>query len=187
MINSKDDYSDYISGSGHNSGGEMAELTSLIEQQHAIEQQMNELELEMQGLKTRHRHVSENAIPEAMESLGMTMFRTVSGISAEVAETVRASISAGNKTRAFAYMNENGYGALIKRKVVTEFGLNSEKESAALTDRLRAEGHLTQYEMKVEPSTLTSFVKEQLAEGKNIPQDAFGVMRQRVAKITINN
>jgi hypothetical protein len=69
--------------------------------------------------------------------------------------------------------------------VVVAFGRKQIEEAQELVDKLRALGKLANLEKNVHHSTLDAFIREQLAEGKDIPLDIFSVDRNRVAKVTI--
>jgi hypothetical protein len=74
---------------------------------------------------------------------------------------------------------------LIKREVKVEFGKDQEEWAQELERELKGWKHPLKVDVKrgVHPSTLASFVTEQLQEGVEIPLDTFGVYRQRAAKI----
>jgi hypothetical protein len=140
-----------------------------------------------QMLKTAQeaeRQIREHDLPTFMrDTLGLTTFTTNDGLTVEVETKIRASIG-DRKIEAFAWLVTNGHGALIKRTVEVAFN----REQAKLAEELCLE--LSQQEnagvrqtMKVEPATLTAWVKTQLEEGNPIPMDLFGVFEQRYANI----
>lgn len=176
------DYSKYI-GVGHNSEGAFAELNKLVDEQHAAEQEVNRLMLELKRAQEAQLDISQRRLPELMDSLGLSTFKTTSGLAITIQEKIRASISQENKPKAFAWLEEHGFGGLIKRNVVIKFGRDQEEEAVQYLDTLRQDGKDAALDKTVHSSTLASFVREQLEEGKNIPVEVFGVFRQREAKI----
>ncbi len=187
MSQNKDpfDYTDYV-GVGHNSApDDLLEITKLAEAQFEAQKKVDKLTEELKDATTALRNIAEKQLPEAMDALGVTIFTTTSGIAVKVSEKIRASLAPEHRPAGFAWLEENGYGAIIKSEVVVAFSRNEIEDAKQLVDALRVSRRLANLERKVEPSTLTAFIKEQLAQGKDIPLNIFGVYRQRVAKVEV--
>lgn len=183
MTNDDFDYSAYV-GLGHNSGeNALSELSQLAEDQHKAEIKVTRLEAELKIAQEELRQVAERALPEKMEELGLSEYKTTGGLTVEVSEKIRASLTVDNRQKGHYWLEKNKFGGLIKTNVVVSFSRGQLYEAQEFVARLRIEGKLANLERKVEPSTLTAFVKEQLTQGKEIPLDVFGVFRQRVAKV----
>lgn len=178
------DYSEYADV-GHNHPDDLHELTKLAEAQRAAEASVEKLEEELKSAKEVLKNIAEKQLPQKMEEVGLTTFETSSGISVEISEKIRASLAPENRPKAYAWLEENGFGGMIKSNVVVNFGRNEITEAATLVEQLRLSNRLANLERKVEPMTLTAFVSEQLTQGKDIPLDIFGVFRQRIAKIEV--
>lgn len=179
------DYSAYV-GVGHNGAPEeLLEVTKLAEATLAAQTKVEKLEGDLKTATQDYRSLAEKKLPEAMELLGMSSFTTTSDISIEVSEKIRASLAPENRPKAFTWLEENGYGGIIKSEVVVVFKRHQIDEAKKFADELRQKGYLANLERKIEPSTLTAFIKENLAQGKDIPLDIFGVFRQRIAKVEV--
>ncbi len=129
------------------------------------------------------RSIAENQIPELMDDIGLASFETKSGIKLTVSDVVRASIPKVRREEAYEWMDDKGYGELIKHKVTIAFGRDEGDQAEELIETLEAVGHRVTDEKKVESSTLRKFVGDLLEEGADIPMDLFGAAQFRKAKI----
>ncbi len=180
-----EDYSAYI-GIGHNSSpDELLEVTKLAEEQHAIQDKIAILENGLKLAQIELKNVAENRLPEAMEKLGLSTFTTASGISVEVNEKIRCSLPTENRPKGIAWLEEQKLDPIIKSEVVVAFGRNQLEEAKTLLAQLRADNKIANLERTVHHSTLDSVLRERLANGQDVPQDIFGVYRQRVAKVEV--
>lgn len=169
------------------SGGELAQLSILAEQARSAEYDVERIQNELKAAQSRHRSLVEHEIPTLMEQVGMEKFSTTDGLQIAIRETIRASMGSGPaKDRNLGWLEEQGHEAIIKLAVAIPFGRGEEDRQRGkdLATRLRAEGFEASFERKVEPSTLSSLIRELLEEGRPVPEESFGVFRQRVAKIT---
>jgi hypothetical protein len=127
--------------------------------------------------------VSEVALPEKMEALGMETFTTTSGLKVKIKETIRASIPKENPTASLNWLRENGHGGVIKRTVKLEFGKGKDEQADEIVQTLRTGGYDVSDEANVHFMTLGALAKELLTSGQDMPADLFGIHRQRVSKI----
>ena len=157
----------------------MHELALLAEQQAAAEVEVAEAEAALKARKEELRIISEETIPEKMEAVGLTTLKTETGLTIKIDDTIRANISKDNTARAMAWLREHGHQFLIKR-TLTVIASDDEQgdELASLLD-----GYDVADMPKVNAQSLSKFVREMLAEGEDVPQDLFGVYRQRKAKV----
>lgn len=179
------DYSAYTENK--TTDGELGRLSEMAETARRLEDQVAEAQQTLKKLQEEHRTVVEHQIPELMDSIGMEKFSTRGGLNIAVREAIRASLGSGpEKDRNIKWLEDNGHEAIVKMSVVVPFGRGEEQRAAAkaLSDRLQAEGCDASFERKVEPSTLSALVRELLEQGSPVPEEAFHVHRQRVAKIT---
>lgn len=129
------------------------------------------------------RNIAEQQIPELMDTLGIASFETKSGVKLTVADVIRASIPKVRREEAYKWMDEAGFGGLVKHKVIINFGRDEGEAAADLIQDLKTDGHMVSDEKKVESSTLRKFVGDLLNDGKKIPMDLFGAAQFRKAKI----
>ena len=158
---------------------ELAKLAKLADQQLAAEQVVFEREKELKQAQRELKELSEVQIPELMDELGIDGFETTSGLKITIKENIRASISKANLSKALQWLKDNGHGKMIQR---TFSVVPSDDDEAATLTQL-----LDKYEYsdlpKVHHQTLTSFVRNKLEAGEEIPMELLGVYRQRVSKI----
>ena len=163
-------------------------LTVLISLAHAQKEKEEELaaaEKEVKRIKQELTHISEVQLPELMDELRMPEFKTEDGLKVSVSEIIRASMgrSEEEKNKALDWLEAHGHEKLIKRTVEVPFSRKQQDQALKLRDALINEGHYAVFSRKVEPSTLRSFVIEELRSGNNIPLELFKVQRSRRAKV----
>lgn len=189
MIDIKDLANEYASDAAEADGPKtdnvMVRLQQLAEKQADAEQVLLKAQEATDAAKKALDQISERELPQAMEELGMEMFQTSSGLVIKIKETVRASIPKNSKSRALQWLREHGHAALIKRCVSIEFGRDEDEAAASLADELLSRGLIVEDDASVHAQTLAAFVREALAEGKDIPMDLLGVFRQRKSVIEI--
>lgn len=185
MSEQKDyDYSAFV-GVGHNSVNELSEIALLAEAQFAAQQLVDKLELDLKAAENALKEISEKKLPEKMDALGLSTYSTTSGINVKVSEKIRASLAVENRAKGYAWLEANGFGGIIKSAVMVAYRKDQLNEANEFVEDLRKQGKVVNLERKVEPSTLTAFVKERLTNGEELPLEVFGVFRQRIAKVEI--
>lgn len=179
------DYGDYVEKP--TAEGDLATLANLAEQARVAEDEVEQAQRALKAAQDRHRTLVETQIPELMEKCGVEKFQTRNGLNIEVRENIRASLGSGPEKEAnLDWLEQNGHEAIVKLAVVVPFGRGEEERSAAkelAQDLVINRGVNAQFERKVEPSTLSSLVRELLEEGRAVPEAQFHVFRQRIAKI----
>jgi len=155
-----------------------------MEAEKEVEAAKEILSLKEQNLK----HISQHLLPKLAEEAGLQDKFTVNGITITIKEDVRANIPEAKRPEALAWLEENDHGDLIKREFKVVFGRDQEDWAAEFEQQLQESEQPLNYELKrgVHASTLTAFVKAQMAEGVDIPVDLFGVFRQQVSKIKVS-
>jgi len=73
---------------------------------------------------------------------------------------------------------------LIKRNISVAFSRDQEVIAHELEAQLGARFENVRTDRKVEPSTLRSWIGEQLEAGAEVPLELFGAWEQRVARIS---
>ena len=149
--------------------GKLADILSKLYDRKLV------LENDLEGVKKEVRRIEEQEIPALMAELGMKKFTLEDGSEVKVNPFYSASINKERQDEAFGWLNDHGFGDLIKNTVTAKFG----KGQDALAERVAAElaqnGYLVDTSKKVEPMTLKAFVKEQYEQGNSVPDDLFGV------------
>lgn len=159
----------------------LQEMAKLAQEYVAAEAEVARLQSELKAAQQRAVQLGEVIIPERMDELGLATITTSDGATLSVLENIRASLPKEAKGAALAWLRDNGYAALIKRKVTVEFGKGEDEKAKEALERLN--GFDVSDDQTVHPQTLQAWVRECLAEGIEIPQETFGVYRQRLTKV----
>ena len=94
-------------------------------------------------------------------------------------------ITASNNTEddLHQWLIDNNHGDLIKNEVKLKFSRGEEEAADKIVNELLAKGLNPQQVKSVHSGTLSAFVKEQLSEGAEIPEQLLGVYIGRKAII----
>ncbi len=176
------DYSQYENQS--TSEDAMAELSRLATRMAQEAQRVDRLEKELKEAQKAFRDTSEGAIPSLMDTIHIADFTTTSGVKIKIRETIHASITKEKSQAALAWIEANGYGAMIKNQFTVSYPTDQSEIAEALKKYL--EENRANYKQKesVHHSTLRAWARELLEEGKEIPLDLISVYRKRIAKVS---
>lgn len=164
---------------------DLHQLAELAKQMFEAEQEVDRCTKKLEKATKALRTVAERDIPELMDKCGMAEFTTNTGLHLIVKQLVRASISKANRLKAVEWLDENGHGGLVKRKVWVDFTRDQQDAAKQLLEELREKGFENVAEdANVHPQTLGAWVRERLAEGEAFPEKLFGVNKHKVAKIS---
>lgn len=144
---------------------------------------VNDAELALAATKEAKRIIEEETIPSAMQELGLQKLQLNTGQTISVSQEVYASMKNADKPKAFTWLNENGFGGLLKVEVKALFGKGEQESAIDLARRLRMEGLNAYADENIHTSTLKAFLKEQLKNGADVPLDLFGARPVWVAKV----
>jgi len=122
---------------------QLKELADLATELHDLRCQIANVSSILQSLQEDERELSQVTLPEKMKEIGMSTFSLKSGEKVSIKHKIKASLTKARKEEGFAWLRENGHGTLIKERVVEE---------------------------NVHPQTLSAFAREQLAQGKPLPE-----------------
>lgn len=138
----------------------------------------------LKDAKEAARMLREETIPSAMQEMGLEEVKLNTGQKISIKQEVYASIPAANKNQAYDWLNEHGFGGLIKMEVATQFAKGEQENAVTLLKTLQNMGLQPTLDQNVHAQTLKAFLKEQLARGTNIPLDLFGARPVWTAKIS---
>lgn len=184
MDNTANDYLAYVTQSSSEKG-ELTQLQELAERQASAAARVTELQAQLNEAQETYKELAERLVPEFMDNVGMSEFKTASGLIIKVKETIRASIPKARAPAAYAWLKENGHASLIKRVVSVAFGKGEDDQANSLVENL-SDAYEVEDNASVHASTLAAFVREKLAKGEDVPIELFGVHRQRVSEISVN-
>jgi|TARA_R110000824_G_scaffold50752_7_gene141543 hypothetical protein len=162
----------------------MGQISKLAVSQIRLEDRIKVLNEDLKAVKGELRKIQEELLPEALIEFGITGFDTKEGYRVDVTKHYSASIPKTKLDEAFAWLNDNSYGDLIKNQVMTKFVRGEEAQAEALYKTLCEQGHTVDTKKWVEPMTLKAFARERVEAGDEFPSDLFGLYICDKAKIT---
>lgn len=169
----------------------------------SIEEAMGALQVQMQLQSDRLNLIQLEILPSLMDSIGLSDFRLKSGERVLVKPLIRASLpsqgaiekerDADKKAealdryeRGLTYLKAHGAAALIKQTLEAVLGKGEEPLAKKAVKALKDLGVQAAITRGVHPATLTSWVKERLAGGKEVDMDLFRVFNGHKAEIEGN-
>ena len=180
-----DNFSEYAEDAaptiGDNAG---AALSHLVDRLAEADELVDIAERELAEAKARAERIRTKDLPEAMDELGTTEWKsTTSGLKVVINEKVLAAPKKENRLTVISWLEEHGHSGLIKRNLTVPFGRGEDQEAKAnaLVSELEDKGMSPEFQKSVHTQTFAAWVREQLAEGVTIPVDLFGVRKIRRA------
>jgi hypothetical protein len=155
--------------------GELSIVSNLANKQLKLATEVAELEASLKAKKEELRLTSEQELPDAMQTAGLTQIRLSSGENITINEFYNAHISKANQEKAYEWLVSNGHEGLIKNEVLMKFGRDESEIVEQTVSALQSRGLSPEVRQSVHPSTLKAFVKEQFTSGNDIPTEPFGI------------
>lgn len=176
-------FEDIVASVGGVDDKEMSRLAKLADMMVRIERRKSDLETELKETEKELQRIQEHEIPALMAEIGVKSFKLDNGAEVSVKNYYSASINKERQDEAFGWLNENGFGDLIKNVVSTSFGRGQESAAEQFARDCYEKGLNAAMKKWVEPMTLKAFAKEQIEKGENLPDDLFGVYVGQKASI----
>lgn len=114
---------------------------------------VSERETDLQEAQQIVKDLESQILPDMLDEFGLESLTLKDGTKLTVKPFVAAHISKEHEPEAFQWLQDHGYGDIIKERTV----------------------------INVHPSTLKAWAKERVESGDNIPDDLFGVYVGRKA------
>ncbi|CAB4165440.1 hypothetical protein UFOVP815_49 [uncultured Caudovirales phage] len=160
----------------------IATLAALL---RGAEANVADLTADLQEAKEEVRRLQEDDLPELMRELGLSEIKLEDGAKVTVVNEVDCNISEERRSRAHAWLADNGFGGIIKSAITVEFGRDEHAEALEAAEKIHdVTGRDALLKEGVHPQTLKAFVKEQMAAGVTVPQELFGIRPYSKAKLT---
>lgn len=122
-------------------------------------------------------------MPESMNELGLDFARLADGTEFRLAEGVEVKIPDARRAEAYAWLDEGGFGGIIKTVVSAEFS-RADRDAALAALETMQEMHSDVFlKETIHPATLTSFIKERMAAGESFPAELFEIQPYQFVKI----
>lgn len=179
-MNSFEDIVDSLSAVDDQSASRLAKLADFMVR---LDKRKQDLENELKDLDKQIQQVQEHEIPALMAELGFKSFKLADGSEVTVKNYYSASINKERQDEAFGWLNQNGFGDLIKNVVSTSFSRGQEAVAEQFAAECSERGLNAATKKWVEPMTLKAFAKEQIEKGAPLPDELFGVYVGQKASI----
>lgn len=163
---------------------DLARVAAVARKQWVYEQQVEEAEKLLEERKKLLNEVRDKELPDLMQEVGMAEFKLDNGYKVTVKNEVYCSIPEDPEP-AFAWLRENGFGAIIKNFVSVAFGKGEDEIAKSAVQALVDLGLQPEIKTSVHPSTLKAFIKEQMAKGIAVPLESFGAYAVNRSKIDV--
>lgn len=124
-----------------------------------------------------------DVLPELMQEVGITSITLDDGSVVELKEEVSAKIPDPFKVMAYEWLEQHGFGGIIKTKVIAEFGKDERKEAVEFARHAAEDHERVSLDESVHPQTLKAFVRERMEVGDPLPMELFGVYPYNIAKL----
>ena len=156
---------------------------------HVLELQRleDEIKIEEERLSRKKQQadkLSQQVIPEIMDSMKLKTMKLKDGSAIEVKEIYSATIPIDKKEGAFNWLRNNDLGDLIKNEITVSFGRNEDNKASDYAILAQGQGYEPVQKLKVEPMTLKALVRERLESGQEMPSDLFNVFTGNRTKVT---
>lgn len=145
----------------------MKELLRLIENQIHLESEVAIREKKLDELKRDLKNYQENLIPEKANELGINSLELADGKKLSFKDNYYPKIVS---PEFYDWMRSNNFGAVIKDELKAEFDKGDSENALAAVRMLADIGISAAIKESVHHSTLKAFVKEQLTDGKPLPE-----------------
>ena len=179
----QDAYADFKSSDDSNFKTVLRQLADEFEQAQA------EVDLAAEVLSVKQgilKDLEENRIPDATQGME-GVFDLGDGRKLELKEYIRGSIAGEKAAPAIKWIDENGYGHIVKRQLVFEFDKDSMGKYEDFVDYVKdyvtKKNVVMQPKFNVHPQTLMAWMREMLSNGEQFPKEVFGFYHQRKAKV----
>jgi len=159
------------------------ELAMLARKMGEYKQNIDDCKDRVAEAEEKLRVLKEETIPNIMTEIGVTSIQLDSGEIIEIKQEVYAQPRKEDKPLICEWLNDNGFGGLIKVMVAIQFGKGDQEEAVNLFQELNAEYSGVLLTEDIHPQTLKAFLREQITKGKNIPLDLFGAKPVMEAKL----
>lgn len=178
------DLAEAIEGDVKEPEGSLERAIALGELMDAAAQEVSRLERELKDAKQHYNSIAMDRLPDLLSELGLASITLKNGATIQVVSDVSCSITKAKHDAAMKWLVDHDFGGIITTNVTVAFPVSEQEDAAQFAADVAKEHDGVIYKAAVHPSTLKSFVKEQLANGAELPLDLFSVHQYNIAKLT---
>lgn len=159
-------------------------ITEVVQRLTRAQEQVSKLEEAYKLAKAVLDQIQCIELPDLLQEMGLEEFTTSSGLKVRLKSDVKVNITKENLPAAVRWMDEHGFGDLVKRAFHIQFGRDEAELAKKFASQLAEQAGLDVEEgLKIEPSTLKKFVRGQIADGGDLPTDLINVFEFRLAEV----
>ena len=175
-------------------------VSDLAQTMFDTEREIEDLEKLLKEKKQNLTKLAEQDLPDLMQELNMKDFTLNNGAKGEIQDIASGSIPSATaimrakpedrselelrQQQCFDWLRSNNAGSMIKSNVEVQFSKGEDEACNEFTKELRERNLFYRRAVGVHHGRLNSFIKEQLADGKDVPHDLFKIYVGRKAKLT---
>ena len=164
--------------------GELSRIATLVGAYQRALDEVSRLEESLKEAEKMRDRLSSLDIPNAMDEAGMSEITLRDGSKVKIESVTRGHITKANQEAAFQWLQDNGYGDIIKAELKVGVGRGETDQLADLAEVVMSEfGWSPDVKQSIHPQTLYAFIRERRAEGDDMPEDLLGVTEFRQTKV----
>lgn len=161
----------------------MQEIGDLVSKMVDLETEVDDIQEKLKEKNKKLQELQFNKIPDLFDEFGLSKLALLDGTKIEIKRSYAASITDANRKDCFAWLKKNKHDSLIKHEIIAKLKKGEIKEAKEMLKLLKKQGVTFVDKQGIHPQTLNSFVREQIENGENFPQELFKVFPIRKAKV----
>ena len=161
-------------------------LSSHVLELQKLEDEIKKDEERLLQKKAQADKLSQQVIPEIMDSMKLKTMKLKDGSAIEVKEIYSATIPLDKREGAFNWLRNNDLGDLIKNEITVSFGRNEDNKASEYANLAESNGYQPVQKLKVEPMTLKALYRERVEKELDLPSEHFNLFKGNKTKITRN-
>jgi hypothetical protein len=161
----------------------LTELSDLVSQLSKLNEALEKVNEFQEKINAKITEINSVRIPDLFDELGVKKLSLSDGRTVEIIRKFAASISKEKEAECFNWLKEHNHDAIIKDSIAVKLKKGEGEISAKITKFLNELQVTFEKKRAVHPQTLLAFVKEQIENGENLPQELFNVFPIRTTKI----
>ena len=130
----------------------------------------------LRAQKRSLREITDERLPEALETMGLQKFTLTDGAEISVRPFYFVSIPKSRKDKAFQWLRDHEFGDLVKNNVTVTFGRGEDVLAKTFLDLCETKGFTPSQLQKVEPMVMKAWLRERVEAGDAVPLDLFGAL-----------
>ena len=150
----------------------LGRLTVLARQQLAIENEIEELQMKLEGRQKALKQVSETEIPTLMQEIAQRSVQLLDGRWLKITPFYGGKIT---DLSAYDWLEDHGKGEIVKVNMTVSCRLSDAETINKVMTTLHEAGISWDENQGVHPSTLKAFIKDQISSGEPIDRELFNV------------